>query len=645
MNYTLRIGILWMLAALPAFGQDSTNCFLEDYEPKIAVIPPHTDSVQTTQPPEVFVRINTDTLGKVSKYILGNAVAVWVGPNQNNPTLRSHLQKLAPSLIRFPGGSWSDIYFWKGNPGDLPSTILDGNTGLPVSLSPQYSAYHSLTVDQYYDLRDQIGAQGLITINYGYARYGLSAKPAEQAAHYAADWVRYDDGRTKFWEIGNESGGPWEAGWMIDTTVNKDGQPRVITGELYGKHFKIFADSMRAAAAERGDQIYIGCQILHFDGTNDWNIANHHWNEGVFGEVGDTADFYVMHNYFGGGSSIFKTQIDVSRTEINNNATFIRNDIINKGVPSKPVAVTEWNCGGPDSIKTSIANGVEAVVLFCEMMKNNFGMSARWLVANWETDGMFYNGSKAGIPAWNPRPDYYYTYYLQRFTGDHMVGTTVTASPSYTDILAYATRFSSGEVGVVVVNKGTKDKVVNLSPRDVGVGERYYVYSLTGYDYGYYGSSQSVVVNGVGPTSVPWGPGPANLETIPAKAYAIGSEINLSSPAKSVQFVMIESGNTVLSIENERQSVVVDRFALKQNYPNPFNPLTKISYSLPQTSTVSLKVFDVIGREIAHLVNNERKPAGNYEISFDAADLPSGIYFYTLRTERFVETKKMTLVK
>jgi hypothetical protein len=84
---------------------------------------------------------------------------------------------------------------------------------------------------------------------------------------------------------------------------------------------------------------------------------------------------------------------------------------------------------------------------------------------------------------------------------------------------------------------------------------------------------------------------------------------------------------------------------LDQNYPNPFNPATKISYSLPRVGTVSLKIFDVMGREIAALVHNEKKQAGNYEVSFDAAYLPSGIYFYRLRTEEFVETKKMVLIK
>ena len=57
---------------------------------------------------------------------------------------------------------------------------------------------------------------------------------------------------------------------------------------------------MKKAAAEVGAEIYIGAIIIQYDGTNSWNIADHHWNEGVFKEVGDTADFYVVHNYFGG---------------------------------------------------------------------------------------------------------------------------------------------------------------------------------------------------------------------------------------------------------------------------------------------------------------------------------------------------------
>lgn len=85
-------------------------------------------------------------------------------------------------------------------------------------------------------------------------------------------------------------------------------------------------------------------------------------------------------------------------------------------------------------------------------------------------------------------------------------------------------------------------------------------------------------------------------------------------------------------------------FVLQQNYPNPFNPVTKINYEIPSQSFVSIKVFDVLGREIAELVNIEQE-AGVYSYSFDASQLSSGIYFYTLQAGSFIETKKMTLLR
>jgi hypothetical protein len=85
-------------------------------------------------------------------------------------------------------------------------------------------------------------------------------------------------------------------------------------------------------------------------------------------------------------------------------------------------------------------------------------------------------------------------------------------------------------------------------------------------------------------------------------------------------------------------------YYLSNNYPNPFNPSTKIKYSVPQTSQVQIKVFDVLGNEITTLVNEE-KPTGTYELDWNAENLPSGVYFYQLRAGSFVETKKMVLMK
>jgi hypothetical protein len=85
-------------------------------------------------------------------------------------------------------------------------------------------------------------------------------------------------------------------------------------------------------------------------------------------------------------------------------------------------------------------------------------------------------------------------------------------------------------------------------------------------------------------------------------------------------------------------------FALKQNYPNPFNPSTTISYQLPVNNYVTLSIYDVVGREVITLVNEE-KPAGRYDVVFDGSDLSSGIYLYQLKAGVYLETKKFILLK
>jgi hypothetical protein len=87
-----------------------------------------------------------------------------------------------------------------------------------------------------------------------------------------------------------------------------------------------------------------------------------------------------------------------------------------------------------------------------------------------------------------------------------------------------------------------------------------------------------------------------------------------------------------------------ETYSLTQNYPNPFNPSTTIKYSIPEQSFVKIKVFNLLGQEIAELVNQEQH-IGNYQLSFDATNLPSGIYFYKLEAGNFVQTKKMILIK
>ncbi len=104
-----------------------------------------------------------------------------------------------------------------------------------------------------------------------------------------------------------------------------------------------------------------------------------------------------------------------------------------------------------------------------------------------------------------------------------------------------------------------------------------------------------------------------------------------------------EYGKKIASIKSDAD-LSSNIFTLSQNYPNPFNPSTVISFQLPVTGKVSLKVYDILGNEVAVLVDEE-KPAGNYKIDFNGSNLASGIYFYTLRTNNFVQNRKMILLK
>lgn len=98
-----------------------------------------------------------------------------------------------------------------------------------------------------------------------------------------------------------------------------------------------------------------------------------------------------------------------------------------------------------------------------------------------------------------------------------------------------------------------------------------------------------------------------------------------------------------LPVEGD-ENVQPQNFVLEQNYPNPFNPSTVIKYQVPEISFVTIKVYDVLGEEVAVLVNEELNP-GYYSVKFNAADLSSGLYFYTMKTDKFTSTNKMLLIK
>ena len=113
--------------------------------------------------------------------------------------------------------------------------------------------------------------------------------------------------------------------------------------------------------------------------------------------------------------------------------------------------------------------------------------------------------------------------------------------------------------------------------------------------------------------------------------------------------ITFDPGNWILKTVNSivvgvDDEVVLNEYSLEQNYPNPFNPNTTISFNLAKSGLTTLKIYDAIGNQITILVDGNLE-AGWHKIDFDASKLTSGIYFYTLNSGSFTETKKMTLLK
>lgn len=527
----------------------SIGFFMDAWTPKNFTAPSYTEA---TPPASTAYTVNVDAstiLTKISPALFGNNSNPYMSQIVTEPLLMQHLTNLHPRIIRFPGGNISSVYFWNRQPGnppaDAPAKLLNGDG---YQTDPGYwyggnTVDWTLSVENYYKMLQTTGNEGIITVNYGYARYGTAADPVAAAAHLAADWVRYDNGRTRYWEIGNESNGNWQAGYRIDVSQNKDGQPEYISGQLYGRHYKVFADSMRKAAAEKGKTIYIGAQLLEHEPAFWANNTDKQWNTGVLQQAAAAADFFIVHSYYtpyntnSNPQEVLASATTVTRAIYD----YLSATISGNGATMKPIALTEWNifAVGSQQMVSQVA-GMHAIMVWGELMKNKFAMASRWDLANsWENGndmGLFAQGDAAsGETKWLPRPAFYYQYFLQKFLGDRCINAAV--SDSNANINAYASTFTSGEVSVTLVNRAGTTQNVALNFKNFNPGARYYWYVLTGGE-GATGFSRKVFVNGAGPSGIAGGP--EGYSTLKAYAANAGNGVKIALPPMSVVNLVVD---------------------------------------------------------------------------------------------------------
>lgn len=584
---------------LPEFlhGQEQ-GFFLNGWHPATIVSPAYTNAEQTSDPVTVSVKVLfNDTITRISSYLFGDNANLWTGCMSDNPELMQHMSDRRMGVLRGPAGSVSDAFFWNRSvdtpPTDVPSKIYI--SGKLENFSPWYGIRPyswenwTMAVDSFYRILDQTNVTGMLTVNYGYARYGTGPTPVATAAHMAADWVRYDNGRTRFWEIGNEVSGSWEAGYQIDPALNHDGQPAYITPTLYAQHSLVFIDSMRTAAAQLGLDIKIGLVMCE-----SYNSQFPTWNKDVAAVAGDVADFYIVHSYYTpyGANSNLETILN-SYHNTGSYKNYVYSEIDKVGKPHLPVALTEYNIFATGSNQpVSHANGMHAVLVTGQSMKTGIGAALRWDLANgWDNGndmGMFSYGSEPGVSQYAPRPAFYHLYFMRRFTGDVMLNSTIRGD---TNVIVYPTAFSSGQVSFAIVNRGRNNQVIRLNIKDFKFGSRYYTYTLTGEENVDF--SRKVWVNGTG-TSLIAG-GPLNYAEIPAISSTIGDEIKIKLPPVSSTFVLVEPGDKELTI-NEDIYGIGDHSSASDViiYPNP--AASKISIDNIPEGTTGIRIADCAGK-------------------------------------------------
>jgi len=456
--------------------------FLDDWQAKTFTAPTYDEATVPATAGKTVTIDATNIITKIPQSEFGNNAVWWMGPLTAQAT--TDVKNLHPHIIRFPGGNASNNYFWNAlqdkKPADVPDTYVDKDgVSHPAGYNYGKTDHNwEFTLAMYYDMLQQTGNQGIISINYAYARYSTANDPVASAAHLAADWVRFDNGRTKYWEIGNEHYGDWQAGYRIDLSKNKDGQPEIITGDLYGRHLKVFVDSMKKAATEIGKTIYIGA-VAHESPAQSWETNTvKTWNAGMMKAAANAPDFYVAHNYI--------TQYDQNSTavQIFNAAltapadmmNFVKQELQTNGATVKPIAFDEWNMWAKDS-KQQVSNvsGVFALLVLGESIQNKYGMTARWDMLNgWDNGndhGLFSPGDEPGIAKWSPRPSFYYLYFFQKYLGDRMVANTVAGT---INIKPYSATYTSGQLNVTLLNTSATAETIDVKLTNFYAGNRYY---------------------------------------------------------------------------------------------------------------------------------------------------------------------------
>ena len=562
------------------------NTFFDDWAPRSFNFPDYFFfKAEPSNLSDVTINFNTsNVLADILPSHFGTNLTHFLGESVlNQPDFMKNISGLRNFTFRYPGGNGSNQFFWDGN---IPSSILN-DSQITVSDLIDGSGWR-ISPHDFIQIMDSVNGSGIVAVNASYARYGSSQNPLQTAASYAADFVRHMNftlnANIKYWEVGNENYGPWQAGYIVDGDT--------INGTKYGDIFNVFVDSMKSA----DPSIKIGAVLFPHDGIyNDWSKE-------VLQKVENKADFLIIHDYFKrkpNPNNVTYQEMLNSLSEVQQDVNNVNNMITsytNKPSGYFPIAMTEFNSKSGER-EISMANAIFISQVLCEQIKNNIGMSLLWSFQN----GLDGYGGDHGMTSRNstiiqnniPRPVFYVYYYIGRFLGDKLLW-SYSSDP---EINCYISSFSNGEIGMVVVNTSSSNKVVEFNSTSSFIKDNFYWYEMNANNE----TDKKIYINNITSNLSEGGP---DVKDVPAFYRPINNNFKFDIKPYSVNF--IANSDDLTAIKKPIDTEI-------QVYPNPFDETIEINI-LEDNELV--QIFNSNGKLILEskekLINTKKLSEGFY---------------------------------
>ena len=588
-SYVLLLFLLLLFSNLN--GQLTT--FFDAWHPRSYILPSHltTSSLININP---TVNINVNIANEIADILpthFGTNLTHFLGESSLNETeFIDNLNNLGNVFFRYPGGNGSNQFFWDGN---IPTTILN-DAQITVNDLIDGSGWR-ISPDDFSDVLLQTNSEGIIAVNASYARYGIGPNAVQIAAGYAANFVRHMNinlnANIKYWEVGNENYGPWQAGHTVNGIQ--------IDGTEYGDIFNVFVDSMKAA----DPSIKVGAVIFPHDGNyNNWSMK-------VLQKVENTADFLIIHDYFkrkNNPNNVTFQEMMTSVSEVQEDVNNVNNMVVTyTSKPSGyfPIAMTEFNSKTGER-EISMANAIFIGRVLGEQIKNQLGMSLIWSFQN----GLDSFGGDHGITARNstvvpkntPRPVYFVCRYANQFFGDKMIW----SYSNDTSVNSYVTKFSNGDLGILVINHTSQTEIIEFDFGSTNLKSNFYWYEIYALDE----TDKKVFINGQ--TSTFLEGGPDDYTNIPAYTRLVNGNTKFEIKPYSLTFIA-NSNSSISQISN---------YNCKLSFNNPFeNDLTFTGNYLPDRTTI----LDLNGNQI---ISSKSK-------KINTSNLSPGIYFLVIEID------------